>query len=358
MYLSLSHIQKFLSLAMIALLLTSCFDKTTTTHQWTLQTQAVESSIDHQELLSFSKNVATMSNQRLIINVIPANEIAIGSDIYGAVRQGKLEMANGWPNWWSGNHPAWALMNAGPFDFMNIDASMMFFLSGSGTDLANQLTNPDGIIWRPAWWPGMEFGLIAKKPVNGLDDLKNKRIRIGPGLPSEVLTEAAKAYTIPLMPHEILPAFESGDVDAVEWTTASGAWDLGLHNVGKHAIVPAIWQPSVLSDFLINQAAYDRLSPDLKAILESAIKSFTLQTTMQSKVADFAALERLKAHGVSIKRWTPNDIKRWKVANEKILVEYTNRDEFTRKVLTEKKKFKSTYQAYYHYFGSYESDDK
>lgn len=350
--------QKLISLVIAAFLVTGCIEKNATKHQWTLQTQAVENSIDHQELLTFSKNIALMSNQRLTINIIPANKIAIGSKIYGAVRQGELEMANGWPNWWSGNHPAWALMNAGPFDFMNIDASMMFFLSGPGTDLANQLTAPDGIIWRPAWWPGMEFGLMSRQPINGLDDLKNKRIRIGPGLPSEVLTEAAKAYTIPLMPHEILPAFENGDVDAVEWTTASGAWDLGLHDVGKHAIVPAIWQPSVLSDFLINKDAYNRLSPDLKAILESAIKSYTLQTTMQSKIADFAALKRLKEQGVSIKQWTASDIKRWKIANEKILKDYTNRDEFTRNVLTEKKKFKAAYRDYYHYFGSYEIDDK
>lgn len=358
MFFTLLKIKRISALTVLTMLLGGCFNEEQPSHQWTLQTQAVEHSIDHQELLAFSKNIATMSNQRLTINIIPANEIAIGSNIYGSVRDGSLEMANGWPNWWSGNHPAWALMNAGPFDFMNIDASMMFFLSGPGTDLANQLTQPDGILWRPAWWPGMEFGLISSQPITGLDDLKNKRIRIGPGLPSEVLTEAAKAYTIPLMPHEILPAFENGDVDAVEWTTASGAWDLGLHNHGKHAIVPAVWQPSVLSDFLINQKAYNLLSSELQAILEAAIKSYTLQTTMRAKVADFTAFKQLKEHGVTINRWSKSDIARWKAANDKILASYISRDEFTREVLKHKREFKLEYQNYYDYFGSYENDDK
>jgi TRAP-type mannitol/chloroaromatic compound transport system substrate-binding protein len=128
---------------------------------------------------------------------------------------------------------------------MNIDASMMFFMEGEGSKLANSLSLPQGVMWRPAWWPGMEFGLLSKEPIKGLDDLKMKKVRIGPGLPSEVLSAAAGAFTIPLLPDEIRPALESGVIDAVEWTTSTGAWDLGLNDIGRHAIFPAIWQPSV-----------------------------------------------------------------------------------------------------------------
>lgn len=323
-------------------------------HQWRLQSQATESSIDFQELKKFSENIKIMSGNRLIITPHPGGVITGGPDIYSAVKEGRIEMGNGWPNWWSGQHPAWALMNAGPFDFMNLDGSMMFFLSGEGTNLANSLSSPDGILWRPAWWPGMEFGLLSKTEIRGLDDLHSKKVRIGPGLPSEVLAAAAGAYTLPTVPEEIRPALESGDLDAVEWTTAGGAWNLGLQDISKHAIVPAVWQPSVLSDFLINKQAFDALPDDLKAILETAIRSYTLTTTMKAKVQDFTAFDLFLSNDFNINTWSKEDIARWRLVSESILDQYASNDPISKRIIEEKKSFKQSYNRYYEWFGPYD----
>jgi len=335
--------------------LSGCINQAPETIEWRLHTQATRQSIDYQGLVELSNNIQRMSANRFRIKVIPSNDLPAGPDIYVSVKERRFEMGNGWPNWWSGQHPAWALMNAGPFDFMNLDASMMFFLAGEGTALANSLSAPDGILWRPAWWPGMEFGLISSAPITGLDDLKMKKVRIGPGLPSEVLTAATGAYTIPLVPQEIGPALQAGDIDAVEWTTAQGAWDLGLHEIGKHAIVPAIWQPSVLSDFLINKAAFEELPDDLKAILESAIQSYSLSVTMQAKVSDFSAFKKIADSGVNIQQWQPGDIKRWRQASDTIQAQYAERDPLTRKIIEKKRAFKEEFNRYYHWFGDYET---
>ena len=334
--------------------LAGCSQEPVRIYEWRLQSQAVEQSIDFQELITFSKNVELMSQGRLKISVHPGGEIAGGPQIFDAVRDGTVEMGNGWPNWWSGQNPAWAVMNAGPFDFMNLDASMMFFLAGDGTELANKMAKKDGLVWRPAWWPGMEFGLLSREPINGLDDLKGKKVRIGPGLPSEVLAEASGSYSVPLVPQEIRPALENGDLDAVEWTTTAGALSLGISDVSPYAIVPAIWQPSVLSDFLINAAAYEQLPNDLQAILETAIKAYTLTTTMKAKVADIAALDEFKKSGTTIKSWSASDIDRWRLANDKIIATYKERDPYTKELIEAKQFFKSQYNEYYRYFGAYE----
>ena len=195
----------------------------------------------------------------LVITLHPGGEITGGPDIFNAVKTGRVQMGSGWPNCGRASILPGRVMNAGPFDFMNLDASMLFFLAGDGTRLANELANPHGILWRAAWWPGMEFGLLSKRPISGISDMEKMKVRIGPGLPSEVLAATTGAYAIPLVPNEIRGALESDALDAVEWTTASGAWELGLNDVATHAIVPAIWQPSVLADFLINKVAYDAL---------------------------------------------------------------------------------------------------
>jgi len=324
-------------------------------YQWNLQSQATESSTDYKELVKMAENIKVMSGGRLLIKPHPGGAITGGPDIFNAVKDGRVQMGNGWPNWWSGQHPAWAVMNAGPFDFMNIDASLMYFLVGDGTKLANELANPHGIIWRAAWWPGMEFGLLSREPITGLNDLREKRVRIGPGLPSEVLTAASGAYSIPLVPSEIKPALENNQLDAVEWTTVAGAWNLHLSDIATHAIVPAIWQPSVLADFLINQKAYEELPPDLQAILETAIQSYTLITTARAKVEDFDALKAFHNNGTVIRNWSQEDLKQWRQVSDEVLEQYKQKDDFTRRLIESKQSFKKEYMDYYQYFGPYDN---
>ncbi len=111
-------------------------------HHWKLQSQALASSVDYIELEVFAKNVAIMSGGRLVITPHSAGVLAHGPDIFNAVSENVVQMGNGWPNWWSAQHPSWAVMNAGPFDFMNLDASMMFFMEKGGIELANELLYP------------------------------------------------------------------------------------------------------------------------------------------------------------------------------------------------------------------------
>lgn len=323
-------------------------------YRWDIQSQAVATTTSYLEIQNFVKSIEAMSAGRLIITPHPAGELAHGSDIYTAVSENRIQMGNGWPNWWSAQHPAWAVMNSGPFDFMNIDASMMFFYEKGGIELANELSIPQGVLWRPAWWAGMEFGLVSNEPITGLDDLKGKKVRIGPGLPSEVLVKASQSMAIPLVPEEIKPSLESGHIDAVEWTTSTGIIDLGLMEISAYGIVPAIWQPSVLADFLINKEAYDALPNDLQAILESAIKSYALTTTLKAKVNDIAALTTLEDHGMTLQKWSPSDIERWRVAATALTTQYKQKDDFSRRLIDSKQKFKQEFDYYYQYFGPYE----
>jgi TRAP-type mannitol/chloroaromatic compound transport system substrate-binding protein len=347
-----SIVSRCLYLPIACLLVVSCGNEKS--FHWDLQSQATVSSLDYQELIIMADNIRVMSNGRLNITPHPGGEITDGPDIYTAVKEGSIEMGNGWPNWWSGNNPAWAVMNAGPFEFMNIDASLMFFLAGEGTELANELSRPDGIIWRPAWWPGMEFGLLSIDPITSLEQLAGKKVRIGPGLPSEALAAASNAAAIPLVPTEIRPALLSRDLDAVEWTTTAGAWDLGLGDIAKHAIVPAIWQPAVLADFLINEQAYQQLPSDLQAILMTAIQSYTLTTTAKAKVNDFQALKKFIDNGTVFYQWSEEDLKTWRRVSDEIHKLYSQQSEFSGRLLESKQQFKLDYNSYYEVFGPYD----
>lgn len=322
--------------------------------EWHLQSYASPSSVEYQELIRMSKRIKLMSQGRLLIHPHPGGEITGGADIYTAVKERRVEMGNGWPNWWSRHHPGWFVMNGGPYEFMNLDASMLFFTQGAGRELATSLAHQDGIIWRPAWWAGMEFGLLSKEPIKGLADLKGKHVRIGPGLPSDVLTNVSGATSIPLVPAEIRAALNSGDIDAVEWTTTAGAWNLGLADIAHHAIVPAIWQPAVLSDFLINQQAFDELPQSLQQVLLVALESYTLNTTTKSKKRDIEAYQLFLQQGTEFSSWSEEDLAAFKTASDAIYEKYRQQGDMARQVLDAKAQFKAEYDRYYEVFGAYD----
>lgn len=347
--------KRVLFISLLLVCLSSCEQqKQAQVHNWSLQSQAVATSTSYMEIEKLTQQISLMSGGRLNITPYSAGKLVHGPDIFNAVSDNTVQMGSGWPNWWSAQHPAWSVMNAGPFDFMNIDASMMFFYEQGGLELANELSLEKGVVWRPAWWAGMEFGLVSKQPIQGLDDLTGKKVRIGPGLPSEVLAKASNSLAIPLVPEEIKPSLESGNIDAVEWTTAAGIVDLDLMESSPYGIVPAIWQPSVLADFLINKQAYDALSPDLQAILETAIKSYALTTTMKAKVSDIEALRLLKQQGMKLTKWSDSDMQRWRVASDQIISQYKQDDGFSKRLIDKKQAFKKEYDEYYELFGSYE----
>lgn len=327
---------------------------------WILQSQAPAANPDFKAVEEFSKNVDMMTAGRLKIKVLAGdskNKIAKGTGIYSAVKSNKAQMAVGWPNWWHKVDSAWNALQSGPYGFMNIDASMMWFFHGNGTKFANELSSKDGIIWRPAWWAGMELGILTKNNIRSLADLKGQTVRIGPGIPNETLKLAAEGVRTNTIPSaDIERAFKSGLIQGIEWTVPSATIKMGFHGKGKadHLLVPAVWQPSVLGDFLINKSSFEKLPSDIQAILETAMKSFALTTTLGGKVKDMAAMEQFVKEGVSVSKWSDEDLKVWK---EKANIVYEKHkkssDKFTR-FFEDKQKFKERYNKYYETHKAYE----
>lgn len=330
--------------------------------EWILQSQAPAKNPDYKAIVNFAENIKKMTNGRLTIKTYAGdakNRLAKGGGLYSSVKYNKVQIAVGWPNWWHNVDSAWNALQSGPYGHMNLDSSMMWFYVGKGTEYANKLSEPDGIIWRPAWWAGMELGLLTKKGINSLADLKNKIVRIGPGIPNETLKKAApgvKTNTIPSS--DIGRAFASGNLHGIEWTVPSATYAMGFHKKegggADHIIVPAVWQPSVLGDFLINKKSFESLSPDIQAILETAMKAFALTTTLEGKVQDMEAMENFEKNGVSISTWSEEDLKTWYKEANNVYEKHKKKSNDFREIYEDKMKFKKKYQNYYKTHGSYE----
>ena len=57
---------------------------------------------------------------------------------------------------------------------------------------------------------------------------------------------------------------------------------------------------------------------------------------------------------MTLQKWSPSDIERWRVAATALTTQYKQKDDFSRRLIDSKQKFKQEFDYYYQYFGPYE----
>jgi TRAP-type mannitol/chloroaromatic compound transport system substrate-binding protein len=94
---------------------------------------------------------------------------------------------------------------------------------------------------------------------------------------------------------EIYQALEKGTIDAAEWVGPYDDQKLGFNKVAPFYYYPGWWEGGPQLDAFVNRDAYNKLSPEYKAILESA--AAFAHTDMQAKydAKNPAALKQLVA---------------------------------------------------------------
>ena len=80
---------------------------------------------------------------------------------------------------------------------------------------------------------------------------------------------------------EIYQALEKGTIDAAEWIGPYDDKKLGFNKVASYYYYPGWWEGGPQLDFMINIKAFEALTPEYKAIIESA--SAYAHVDMQAK---------------------------------------------------------------------------
>ena len=144
------------------------------------------------------------------------------------------------------------------------------------------------------------------KEINGVEDFKGLKMRI-PGLAAEVLNRMG-GTAVALPGGEIMPALQSGAIDATEWV---GPWNdlaFGFHKITKFYYGPGFHEPSSALECSINLEAFNELDNDLKSIIKNACEAENTRMISEFTAANIDAQEKLvKEHGVIIRNF-PKDV--------------------------------------------------
>ena len=274
--------------------------------------------------------VAAMSAGRFQIKVYAAGELVPALEVFDAVSQGNAEMGHGAAYYWRGKVPMAAFFTTVPFG-MTAQEMNGWLRYGGGLELWRELYAPFGLVPLPAGNSGVQMAGWFNKEINSLADLQGLKMRI-PGLGAEVVNRLG-ATAVNLPGGEIMPALQSGVIDATEWV---GPWNdlaFGFHKVAKFYYGPGFHEPSSALETIVGKEKFEALPSGMQAAVENACMAENGYMLSEFTAANGAAQTVLtERHGVRIGSF-PDDVMRAAFAvAEDVLAETAAEGELARRI--------------------------
>jgi TRAP-type mannitol/chloroaromatic compound transport system substrate-binding protein len=246
----------------------------------------------------FAKQVKAMSGGKFEISVHAAGELMPALGVVDGVQQGSIEAAHTAPYYFFGKNEAFGLGCAIPFG-LNSRQMTAWMFEGNGMKLMREFYAKYNMINFAGGNTGAQMGGWYRKEIKSLKDVKGLKIRIG-GFGGKVL-ERIGGIPQNIPGGEIYTALEKGTIDAAEWVGPYDDQKLGFNKVAPYYYYPGWWEGGPQLDFFINQKAFDALSAENKAIVESA--SAHAHVVMQARydALNPAALKQLVGAGTKLR---------------------------------------------------------
>jgi TRAP-type mannitol/chloroaromatic compound transport system substrate-binding protein len=232
----------------------------------------------------FARQVKAMSGGKFEVSVHAAGELMPAFGVVDGVQQGSVECAHTAPYYFFGKDECFALGCAIPFG-LNSRQMTAWMYEGNGLKLMREF--------------------YAKYNIYNLKDIKGLKVRIG-GFGGKVL-ERIGGVPQNIPGGDIYPALEKGTIDAAEWVGPYDDQKLGFNKVAPFYYYPGWWEGGPELDFFINQKAFDALSAENKAIVESAAAHAHVDMQAKYDAKNPAALKQLVGAGTKLRAF-PTDV--------------------------------------------------
>ncbi|MES2100777.1 MAG: TRAP transporter substrate-binding protein [Pseudomonadota bacterium] len=278
-----------------------------------IQTAVPTSSIYFDLMKKFAERCDKMSNGKLKFEMLPDGAVVAAFEMLDAVDKGVVDGGYSWAHYWSGKNSAAGLFSnpaAGAGTGMDQLSHVAWLMQGGGVALHKKFyadvlkVNVEPIMIQPMGPDPLGW---FKAPINSLDDMRKLKYRAPPGLVGEIFKEMG-INAVAMPGGEIVPAAQRGVIDAAEWIGPADDFALGFHTVFKHYYLQGLHQSTDIGELLINKTSWNKLTPELKTIVETSAMATMMETYSYNVQRNALALKRLKDEFKVTIHDTPKDI--------------------------------------------------
>jgi TRAP-type mannitol/chloroaromatic compound transport system substrate-binding protein len=214
--------------------------------------------------------ITAMSGGRLRVEAFGAGEIVTAFGVLDAVANGTVEIGHTAALYWQGKMPAASFFTTVPFGLGPVEHQAWIELR-DGQALWDELYRPYGVRAFLAGNTGPSMGGWFKRRLSGLEDLRGMRVRVQ-GLGAEVFQRLG-AVPMTVSAGDLLPALETGVIDAAEFLAPATDLETGLQRHAPFYYAPGFNKPNGASECLVSLRVWETLPDDLRAVVMEACRA-------------------------------------------------------------------------------------
>jgi TRAP-type mannitol/chloroaromatic compound transport system substrate-binding protein len=290
------------------------------------------------------RDIWRVSDGRLEIKFHEPGALVPPLEMFDAVRAGAIDAAFSSPGFWGNKVPALQLFAAVPFG-PSAKEYLAWIYFGGGKELFEDIYHANGI-------HSIFCGMIApeasgwfKSRIRTVHDLQGLRMRIF-GLGAKVVRKLGVTPT-QLTDGDIYMAFESGAIDAAEFSMPAIDLKLGLQRMAKNYYFPGWHQPATLFELMINLDKWKALPVTAKAQVEAVCGDNIRYGLAEGEARQYAALKELQAQGVEFRRWPGEIMEALAAAWDSVVKEEIKADADFKKTWESLKAFRHDYAIWH-----------
>lgn len=267
------------------------------TFTWKVQSHWPGSSSSYTDSLGRLKRVLEeRTDGRLKLQLFEAGALFKAKDTFDAVSRGILEMGTISPGYAQDKMTLAGIASGLPFAFRHVWEAAYFHQNLGFEQMLRDEAAKYGVYWATDKVYPTE--MVVKKPIKTWDDFTSLKIRSSGALQTFLTEAGAAASYIP--GSELYSALDSGIVDGAHWGAAQGAFSMGLYEVAKYHVKPAL-NIAGTDVIIVSQKALDKLPKDMQQIVKNALdEQFWVRTNEYQYKEQITLAKAMAEQGVQI----------------------------------------------------------
>jgi TRAP-type mannitol/chloroaromatic compound transport system substrate-binding protein len=188
---------------------------------------------------------------------------------------------------------------------MNSRQLTAWYYEGNGLKLMRDFYRQYNIVNFAMGNTGSQMGGWFRKEIKSLAEFRGTKFRVG-GFGGRIV-ERIGGVPQNIPGGEIYQALEKGTIDAAEWVGPYDDLKLGFVKVAPNYAYPGWWEGGAMLELHVNSKAYDGLSAEYKAIIETAAAYAHVDMQAKYDGKNAQALKTLVSQGAKLFAF-PNDM--------------------------------------------------